>query len=369
MFRYTALQAGSNSDGGGTLWAAGPYAGGGWESGVPDRMKRTGELVKRVERSIKNTYPSTSYRTAPGTKIVDLTWGVATRSVDDKFEYLHILKPPTDGSKILKLPPPADGKKFAKAVLLADKKPVPLKQDESGVSLALPTGSSWDRINTVIALAVADDSPVQNVALWKGCRASSHADNATHPSKGTDGSDSTAWSSHPDDAQPSIMVDLALPCAINRMEISGSFTAGDVVKISDTMDFTTAKPLATFVSSPTGILEIKKATYGKGAQVADVTGKVRQAVVSGGLNLQVENALSGGDPAPGVPKELHVEFSINGKDEVKVIPEGQSISIGAAKPWIIEVPAGTSARHVRLERTQPGSPLKVNEIRVFGRFQ
>jgi alpha-L-fucosidase len=369
MFRYTVLQAGSNTDGGGTLWAAGPYAGGGWESGVLGRMRKTGELIKPVERSIKNTYPSASWRTVPGTRIADLTWGVATRSTDDRFEYLHILKPPAGGSKILKLPPPADGKKFSKAVLLAEKKAVSLKQDESGVSLSLPTGSYWDRLNTVIALAVAEDSPIQNVALWKACRASSLADNATHPSKATDGSDGTAWSSHPDDAQPWLSIDLALPCAISRIEINGSFTAGDMVKISDTMELTNAKPLATFTPVPAGTLEIRKATYGNGAQVAEITEKVRQAVVSGGLNLQAENALTGGDPAPGVPKELRVEFSINGKDEVKVIPEGQSITIGAAKPWIIDLPAGSSARYIRLERTQTGAPLKVNEIRVFGRFQ
>lgn len=369
MFRYTVLQAGSNTDGGGTLWAAGPFAGGGWETGVLDRMKKTGELVKTVERSIKNTYPSTSYPTAAGTRIANLTWGVATRSIDDKFEYLHVLKAPADGTKILKLPPPADGKKFSKAVLLTEKKSIALKQDESGLSIALPTGSSWDRLNTVIALAVADDSPVPNVAIWKGCRASSHADNASHPSKATDGSDGTVWSSHAEDTKPWLSIDLALPCAINRIEAGGSFTAGDVVRISDTMDFANAKPLATFTPAPTGTLEIRKATYGHGAQLADVTEKVRQAVVSGGLTLLADNSLSGGDPAPNVPKELRVEFSLSGKDEVKVIPEGQSITIGTAKPWIIEVPSGTTARHIRLERSQPGGPLKVNEVRVLGRFE
>ncbi len=368
MFRYTVLQAGSNTDGGGTLWAAGPYPGGGWETGVLDRMQRTGKLIRPVERSIKNTYPSTSWRTAPATRIADLAWGVATRSIDDRIEYLHILKPPANGSATLKLPPPADGKKFSKAVLLADKKPVALKQDASGLSLALPTGSSWDRLDTVIALAVADDSPVQNVALWKACRASSHANNATHPSKAADGSDSTGWSSHPDDAQPWLWMDLALPCAIRRIETSGSLATGDVVKISDTMDFTHAKPIATFTSAPADTLEIKKATYGSEAQVADVTDKLRQAVVSGSLNLQAGNSLSGGDPAPNVPKELRVEFSINGKDEVKVIPEGQPVSIGAARPWIIKVPAGTTARFLRIERTQSGPPLKLNELRVFGKF-
>ena len=369
IFRYTVLQAGSNTDGGGTLWAAGPYAGGGWESGVMDRMKKTGQLIKAVERSIKNTYPSTSYPTAPGTRIADLTWGVATRSMDDKFEYLHVLKAPADGSKILKLPPPADGKKFSKAVLLAEKKPVALKQDESGLSLSLPTGSSWDPLNTVIALAGrrrftrSKRRPLEGLPRLLAC-GQRHSSLESHRRCGQYG-----WSSQPDDAQPWLLMDLALPCAIRRIETSGSLATGDVVKVSDTMDFTTAKPLATFISAPAETLEIKKATYGNGVQAADVTDKVRQAVVSGSLNLQAENSLSGGDPAPNVPKELRVEFSINGKDEIKVIPEGKSITIGAAKPWIIEVPAGTTARFIRLERAQSSPPFKVSECRVFGKFE
>lgn len=369
MFRYTVLQAGSNTDGGGTLWAAGPYAGGGWEAGVLDRMKKTGELVKRVERSIKNTYPSASWRTAAGTRIADLTWGVATRSIDDKFEYLHVLKAPAGGSKTLKLPPPADGRRFSKAVLLADKKSVAFKQDESGLSLSLPTGSSWDRVNTVIALQVAPDSPVPNVAIWKGCRASSHADNASHPSKASDGMDSTAWSSQADDKQPWLLIDLAQPCAITRIDATGAFAAGDVVKVADTMDFTHAKPLATFTSAPAETLEIRKATYGKDAQTVDITEKARQSVVSGSLSLKADIPLTGTDPAPNIVKDLRVEYTLNGKDGVMTVVDGQTLTIGTAKPWIIEVPAGTSARHVRIERTQPGAPLKVNELRVFGSFK
>lgn len=369
MFRYTVLQAGSNTDGGGTLWAAGPHAGGGWETGVLDRMRQTAGLIKPVERSIKNTYPSASWRTAPGTRIANLTWGVATRSLDDKFEYLHVLKAPADGSRTLKLPPPADGRKFSKAVLLADKKALALKQDESGLSLALPSGSSWDRLDTVIALAVADDSPVQNVALWKGCRASSLADNATHPSKATDGEDGTGWSSQADDSQPWLVMDLALPCAINRIEASGPFATGDVVKISDTMDFTNAKPLATFTAGPVGTLEIRKATYGKDAQTVDITEKAKQSVVSGGLSLKADVPLTGTDPAPNIVKDLRVEYTLNGKDGVMTVVDGQTLTIGAAKPWIIEVPAGPRARFIRLERANSATPLKVHELRVFGSFK
>jgi hypothetical protein len=141
------------------------------------------------------------------------------------------------------------------------------------------------------------------------------------------------------------------------------------VSVSSTSDFSKAKPLAVSKAAGQPALEIRKATYGKGEQVADVTEAVRKAMVSGSLSLKVENALTGGDPAPNQVKELRVEFTLNGKDEVQVVTEGESISIGQAKPWIIEVPAGTNARFVRLERTQPGAPLRVNEFRVFGQFE
>ena len=369
MFRYTVLQAGANTDGGGVIWAAGPYPGGGWESGVLERMQKTGQLLEPVERAIKNTYPSTSYITAPGTRIAGLAWGVATRSQDDKFEYLHVLKAPADGSMQLKLPPPADGKKFRKATLLPSAKPVALQQDESGLSLTLPADSSWDRLNTVIALTVADDSPLQNVAHWKACRASSHADNASHPSKASDGSNGTAWSSHPDDTQPWIALDLAHSCAIRRIEIAGDLATGDVVKISKTIDFTTAKRFATFISEPANTLIIKKATYGSGAQLADVTDKLRRSIISGGLQLTADNALSGGDPAPNVRKELRVEFAIDGKDGTKAVAEGNEISLGKIKPWGIDIPAGTIARSIRIERSTSGMPLNVSEISVFGKCE
>ncbi len=152
MFRYTVLQAGSCTDGGGVLWAAGPYPGGGWESGVLKRMQDTGALVKKLETSIKQTYPSNSFVTAPGTMISGLNWGVATRSADDKYEYLHVLKAPSDGSRTLQLPKPADGRIFVKASLLPDGKDVSFRQDETGISLVLPEDVAWDTVDTVIRL-------------------------------------------------------------------------------------------------------------------------------------------------------------------------------------------------------------------------
>lgn len=366
MFRYTVLQAGANTDGGGTLWAAGPYPNGGWESGVFERMKKTGELIKSIERSIKNTYPSTSYRTAPGTKIADLAWGVATRSTDDRIEYLHILKPPANGSNTLTLPPPADGKKFAKAVLLEGTTPVSMKQDADGLMLTLPAGTAWNPLNTVIALHVAPDSPQQNDALWKGCRASSHTENSKHPSMATDGKPETSWTSDPQDASPWLAIDLGNPCAIKRTELEGNFLTGDRIVASHTHDFDQTETLATYQGKAAPALEILSASYGAGDSRADLTEKLRQAVAEGSLRITVSNDLAGGDPAPNQSKELRIEYKLDGQQATKVVKENETLALGGGTTWQASLPAKPAFRHLRIERATTGKPMQVGEWRVFG---
>lgn len=385
MFRYTVMQAGANTEGGGVIWAAGNYAGGGWETGVGESLDRIATLMKPIAPSLKNVYPSTSYPTPGGVKLPDLKWGVATRATDDSVEYLHVLNPPADGSLSLTLPPPVGGAKFEKAVLLASRKPVAMKQDASGLRLQLPAGESWDKLDTVIALKRSSDSPPQNLALWKAFRGSSYPDPVSkvvsaYAFYAVDGDPATAWTSRPDgvtegnepvpaDNKPSCQIDLAKPARLTRIEVLGSLGDGVGVSVSSTSDFAMTKPVAVSQAQGQAALEIKKATYGKDAQVADVTEAARKAVVSGSLSLKAGNDLSSGDPAPNQVKELRVEFTLNGKDEVRTAAEGETISIGEIKPWIIDLPKDTTARFVRLERTQAGPPLKVNEIRVIGKFE
>lgn len=68
-------------------------------------------------------------------------------------------------------------------------------------------------------------------------------------------------------------------------------------------------------------------------------------------------------------KELRVEFILDSKKDVAIVAEGGTLTLGQAKPCIVEVPAATTARFIRLERTQPGSQLRVNEFRVIGKFE
>ena len=165
IFRATVVGAGSCVEGGGWAWAAGPYPGNGtwtdpatgrkhqvgrWEEGVLETMQKAGAYLAPVAASIKNTYPSTSWQ--PQGHIANLPWGVATRSTDDKTEFVHILKPQRDNQ--LTLPQPDDGKTFANARLLPTGKQINLKQTPAGLRLTLPAGEPWNPLDTVIAMDV-----------------------------------------------------------------------------------------------------------------------------------------------------------------------------------------------------------------------
>ena len=157
IFRYTVLNSGIRSMSGGPAWAAGIYSGHGWEDGILHTMQLVGNYLRPIACSITNTYASTSYVTQPGVTIQSLSWGVATKSIDDHFEYLHVLKPPP--GRILTLPPPTDHKRFGSARLLANKQRVSLSQNKYGVKVALQGTNVWDRLDTVIELRVVGHFP------------------------------------------------------------------------------------------------------------------------------------------------------------------------------------------------------------------
>lgn len=363
MFRYTVLQAGSNTDGGGTLWAAGPYAGGGWESGVLDRMRKTGELIKPIERSIKNTYPSSSYRTAAGTRISNLAWGVATRSTDDRIEYIHVLNAPTNGSTTLKLPPPADGKKFEKAVLLKNSKTVSFRQNAEGLTLTLPEGEKWDVLDTVIALKVSPDSPPVNLALEKTFRASS-LEGKNYAMLCVDGDPASSWVCDPADPAPSGVIDLGAIRTIARIEITGYIPSGSILTTSDNIDFSDGYRLATSPELKQSQLQILKAVYGKGEQWLDVTEKLRAAVKHDSISVKLGISLAGVDPVPNVLKETRVDYMLDGKSGSCTLVEESILHLGSYPVWTVELPKPVSARYLRLSSSQAGR-CSIAEIKVF----
>ncbi|MCB1130880.1 MAG: alpha-L-fucosidase [Verrucomicrobiae bacterium] len=161
MLVTTVIQAAANTLGGGIQWSIDAHGPGGGSRGGLDASARPildgfVELFKPIADSVKNTRPSTSYPppfSGSVVRLANLKWGVATRSGDDKREFLHVLKPPSGDT--LMLPPPADGKLFANARLLDGGAALKLHQSDRGLSLTLPAGVSWKSPDTVIVMDVA----------------------------------------------------------------------------------------------------------------------------------------------------------------------------------------------------------------------
>ncbi|MBN8460802.1 MAG: alpha-L-fucosidase [Verrucomicrobia bacterium] len=162
MFRMTVLRAGVNStDGGGVNWASGPYAGGGWETGVLEQMQEIGSWIAPIRASVCDTFPSQSWITPPNATINSLSNGfVATRSAADAREFIHVLTPPAGNS--LTVPAPADGRGYASAALMESGHSVDIVRNGDGsLTLTLQSGDTWNPRDTVIAL-----TPV--TVTWNG---------------------------------------------------------------------------------------------------------------------------------------------------------------------------------------------------------
>ena len=160
MLVTTVIQAAANAMGGGIQWSidahgAGKNSRGGLEPSCRPILDGFVKLLEPIAESVKNTLPSSSYPppfSGAVVKFANLSWGVATQSVDGNREFLHVLKAPAGNS--LTLPPPADGKLFTHARLLDGGHPVSLTQSNSGITLTLPAGISWQKPDTVIAMDV-----------------------------------------------------------------------------------------------------------------------------------------------------------------------------------------------------------------------
>jgi hypothetical protein len=244
MLRYTVLQAGGNTDGGGVAWAADTFTNGTWEPMVREYFVMLGQLIKPIEESIKNTRPSTSYITRQGSRIATLPQGiVATMSVDGAYEYIHVLRAPTGTEEttrqkyqqVLQLPPPADFKKFTKAVMLRSGREATLTQDAKGVRINVGR-DAWDPIDTVIKLSVQQGFGLQSrgktLAMSGPETAGGSLKNAV------DGNLNTGWSSEPAKAgeTPWLQIDLGDAVTIERLHLI-PFVKGDTVGYNFPMDF------------------------------------------------------------------------------------------------------------------------------------
>ncbi len=158
-YRYTVLQAGTNSDGGGVAWSAGCFGNGAFDPSFLNMMTGTYAYLQPIEESIKGTMPSASFSTPKHASIARLAGGfTATRSADGGTDFIHVLRPPAGNS--LQLPHPADFRNFTSAELLPDRVPVSITPNANGYLLTLPAGRSWDALNTAIALHPSTPFPV-----------------------------------------------------------------------------------------------------------------------------------------------------------------------------------------------------------------
>jgi (4-O-methyl)-D-glucuronate---lignin esterase len=81
-------------------------------------------------------------------------------------------------------------------------------------------------------------------------------------------------------------------------------------------------------------LRILKAAYGyfrpSGRGWSDVTEKVKSLAAAGKREIPANNDFAGNDPAPNVPKELRVEYKLNGQSEIVETNEGASLALPAS---------------------------------------
>lgn len=87
-------------------------------------------------------------------------------------------------------------------------------------------------------------------------------------------------------------------------------------------------------------LVVKKATYGDlpeqedkntaGVDLsADVTAKVKDAIQNNKLFITANNDALGCDPAFGISKQLHVEYTVDGKNHTATVNEGEDLQLPA----------------------------------------
>lgn len=111
--------------------------------------------------------------------------------------------------------------------------------------------------------------------------------------------------------------------------------------------------------------EIVRAIYGNltdtsagSSPTIDLTKKLAGLIQDGSLNVVADNDLAGSDPAFGIPKELRVDYSLDGVAESTVVAEGDTLSLGN-RLAIGEPPAyalrADGAGNVFVQAASPGS--------------
>lgn len=89
----------------------------------------------------------------------------------------------------------------------------------------------------------------------------------------------------------------------------------------------TVDSLEKLLGIPGSKLVIDRAMYGIGSKYVDVTVRIQDNVNVDHIDLLVDNRYLGGDPVPGVKKELVVKYTLNGETITIAIPENEKLII------------------------------------------
>ena len=150
IFRFTVLNAGAGAPGG-ICWATSPLADGKtWGSdGEPLKtLVQAGGLLKPVREAVTAVAASRNWLLPDRTAFSNAPSYVATRSLDGKKEFVHVLKPPAGKSIELKKPVES----FKAARMLRNGHAVKMESGADGLRLTLKAEDQWDPLDTVIVL-------------------------------------------------------------------------------------------------------------------------------------------------------------------------------------------------------------------------
>jgi Carbohydrate binding module (family 6) len=142
------------------------------------------------------------------------------------------------------------------------------------------------------------------------------------------------------------------PVLFNSVLLCLALTAALSADSADATD--TASDSAT----PAAKLEIQRAVYGAvGFGTVDVKTNLMALIQSGQTSIVANNDLVGYDPAPEQNKQLHIEYTLNGKSGSVTVGEGKTFtySANATPPFAISLPVMKPPNTITADATDTAS--------------
>jgi hypothetical protein len=111
-----------------------------------------------------------------------------------------------------------------------------------------------------------------------------------------------------------------------------------------------------------GDLRILQAVYGAAGRQMNVTNRIQSMVNNGSVNVAVNNGTMGGDPAPGIAKQLFVSYSYRGQQQSTSVAENDNLTIPGGY-----VPGPGNGNGLRFLQASYGAAGR--QMNVVGRLQ